>query len=82
MPPVLYNHTSGSIENGVPVVPNDLTLLPKFRGLYVGVTGNIVIQHVSGVSVTYMAVPVGLLPVAGYRVMATGTTAASLVALY
>jgi len=79
---IQYNHTSGSIENGIPAVPNDLTILPKFRGLYVGGTGNIVLQHVSGVSVTYTAVPVGMFPISGVRVMATGTTATNIVALY
>jgi len=77
-----YNHTSGSIENGIPVIPADATLLPKFRGLYVGVSGDITLQHIDGTSVLYSTVPVGLFPVAGVRVMLTGTTATGIVALY
>jgi len=79
---VQYNNTSGSIENGVPITPSDVTLLTKFRGLYIGVSGDLNIEHVSGTSVLYLNVPVGWLPFSGVRVMSTGTTATSIVALY
>lgn len=68
------------------VTPSDVTLL-NFRALYVGVTGNIAIKHTSsGTAVTYVAVPAGtILPVetgtGGGLVMATNTTASSIVAM-
>jgi len=67
----------------IPVVPSDVTILPTFRGLYIGVTGNVTLLAVNDtVPTLLLAVPAGtLLPVYGTKVMATGTTAASIVAL-
>lgn len=53
-------------------------------GLYIGVTGNVTIiaaGDASGTPVTFANHPVGYLPVQVRRVMATGTTAGSIVAL-
>lgn len=50
------------------------------RGIYVGVTGNVTILTTGQNTVTFSAVPVGILPVNALRVNATGTTASSLVA--
>lgn len=62
------------------VTPSD-TVEQDFDALYVGVTGDVTIQHtVSSVAVLYKAVPAGtILPVKGQIVKATGTTATNLV---
>ena len=52
------------------------------RGIYVGVGGDIKVTTVDGDTVTFVAVPQGvILPVRAKRIFATGTTAASLVLL-
>ena len=79
-------HTSGAVRA---ITPNDSTDLPLgvCRGIYVGVTGNVSIDDLSGEtageSVVFVGLPAGsVLPVQTARVNATGTTATSLVALY
>ena len=54
----------------------------QFRGLYIGVSGDVVVVGPNDSAVTFANVPVGVLPVVGKRVNATGTTASSIVALY
>lgn len=70
---------------GVAVTPSDTVAVVggPFRALYVGATGNVAVLMLSGVVLTYVAVPTGsILPVSGSRVNATGTTATSIVALW
>lgn len=68
------------------VTPNDGTDLPggTTRGLYVGTGGNLIVyMGDSAVSVTFTGVPNGaILPLCVARVLATGTTASNIVALY
>jgi len=80
--PVVYTDRTGPIVHSVPVVPSDVLALPPTRAIYVGTPGNITLQHIDGTSVLFTAVVAGILPVAVVRVMATGTTAANLIALY
>jgi hypothetical protein len=68
--------------HGASVTTSDSTILPTFRSLYIGVTGNVAIRMPSGASVTFSAVPVGIFNVQGDQVLATGTTATNIVALY
>lgn len=68
-----------------PVTPNDARDLPDgaSRGLYVGASGDLtVVLAAGGAPVTLVGHPVGYAPLQVRRVLATGTTAASLVALY
>jgi len=67
--------------------PNKLVLDPYAKALYVGTAGDITLVtagdlSVAGTPVLFKAVPVGTLPVQVRRVLATGTTATDLVALY
>ncbi|MFC5342726.1 hypothetical protein ACETK8_06215 [Brevundimonas staleyi] len=68
------------------VTPNDTTDLPNLaKALYVGVTGDVRVVPVAspgGAAVTFVGHPVGYMPIQCARVMATGTTAGSLVALF
>lgn len=56
------------------------------RGLYIGVAGDVTVIMASdtgtGTSVTFKAVPLGILPIEVRRVKATGTAATNIVGLY
>lgn len=71
-------------EGAAAVTPSDTTELGPCKALYIGGAGNVAV-HTTGrdASVTFFAVPVGtVLPVSARRVLATGTTATNIVALY
>jgi len=70
-------------DGAASVTPNDgADLAFVARALYVGGTGNIKIDTPNGDTVTFNAVPVGVLPVRANKVYSTGTTATNIVALY
>ncbi len=70
-------------DGAASVTPNDgADLAFVARALYVGGTGNIKIDTPNGDTVTFNAVPVGILPVRANKVYSTGTTATNIVALY
>lgn len=66
----------------VPVTPSDTTVV-DCRGIYVGTTGDLVLQaYAGGPSVTFASVAAGIEHALGaYRIMAA-TTATDIVALY
>lgn len=65
------------------VTASDATIIPKTRALWVGVTGNVAVRMAGdGSLVTFTAVPVGVLPVQVDKVLSTGTTATTMLALY
>jgi hypothetical protein len=66
----------------VAVTTNDSTIIPTTRSLYIGVTGNLTVRMARGENATFANVPVGIFPVQVDRVLSTGTTASSIVALY
>jgi hypothetical protein len=84
----IYAHTTPGLTSpaidGNMVVPSDSgDLAHVTRALYVGTGGQIAAQLVSGSTITLSAVPAGtLLPLRVRRVMATGTSAGDLVALW
>jgi hypothetical protein len=68
------------------VVPSDTVDFVRpnevIRGVYVGVTGNVVAVTEGGIAVTFTAVPAGaILPIRCRRINATNTTATNMVAL-
>lgn len=68
----------------VAVTPSDsvdISGLSRVRGLYIGVTGDVVVVDSQGNAVTFSNVPVGILPVQCIRVNETSTTATNIVAL-
>ena len=72
-----------SAHGAVAVTKSDSTVLPTTRALYIGVTGNVAVTMADdGTVVTFVAVPVGILPVQVTKVMSTNTTASSMIALY
>ena len=75
---------SGPGEQFFAITPSDSTNFTyTVRGIYVGVTGNVVAINEAGTAVTFIAVPAGtILPIYAQRVNSTSTTASSLVGLY
>lgn len=71
-----------SAHGAVAVVPNDTTVIPTTRGLYIGATGNLKVTMADGTVATFASVPVGVLPVQVQIVWAAGTVASSILALY
>ena len=68
-------------EGAVAVTPSDATVIVG-KAIYVGGAGNVAVTTAAGGVVTFIAPPVGtVIPIAFTKVMATNTTATSLVAL-
>ena len=83
-----YKNMMGGLESparvAAAVTPDDLNdLVNTSRSIYVGTAGDVAV-HMIGQSapVVFKAVPVGVLPIRVDRVLATGTTAADIVALW
>ena len=76
--------TNDPYTNAVAVTPhdtNDLTYVT--RGVYVGGTGTLKVNMQDSGTVTFAGVPAGtLLPIRATRVYSTGTTAATILALW
>ena len=75
---------SGSIGHLASVVPNDAADLPDgvARGLFVGEAGDVAVVDPAGSTVILASAGSQYHPVLVSRVLATGTTAARIVALY
>lgn len=71
-----------SAYKGAAVTPSDTTQLEVTRGLYIGGAGNLVVTMADGNNVTFANHPVGYAPIQVTKVLSTGTTATSIVALY
>lgn len=72
-----------SAHSAFVVTPSDSTIIPATRGLYVGTAGNInVVMAEDENTVLFTAVPAGsILPIQVIKVLATSTTASTIVAL-
>lgn len=71
----------------LPVTTSDTNRLAEVdgrlpRALYIGVSGDVVVKDAKLQSGTFKDVPIGILDVQPYIVMATGTTATNIIALY
>lgn len=65
------------------VTPNDSTDLTQVpRWLYIGGAGNLAVVMANDDSVTFVSVPVGRFDIRVSRILATGTTATNIVAVY
>lgn len=71
-----------SAHGAVAVTPNDSTVFPVCRALYIGGTGNLAVRMADGQTVTFASVAVGIFPIQVDQVLATNTTATSIVAMY
>lgn len=71
-----------SAGSAAAITPNDVTTFAATRGIWVGVSG-VVVATINGVNITFVGAVAGsIIPIAATRVLATGTTASNLVALY
>jgi len=79
-----YPHLESPAENGYSIVPSNVSDLPYItRKLYVGGTGNIVLNTSGGDNITLVGVQIGtVLNIRASRVFSTGTTATNIVGLY
>ena|ERR1017187_4353736 len=59
-----------------------LALTAPVRAIYVGVSGDVKVDMVTGGTVVFKAVPVGVFPIQAVKVYATLTTATNLIGLY
>jgi hypothetical protein len=75
------NATVGA-HGAVAITPNDTTVIPVTRAIYVGVAGDIKVTMADGQAVTFSNVPVGVLPIQVQVVWTTGTSATTMLALY
>jgi hypothetical protein len=74
---------SGPVVDVGTVTPNDSTTIEVTRAIYVGTAGNLAVRIGSGASVVFKSVGAGtILPIRADRVLATGTTAGDILALY
>lgn len=64
------------------VTPSDSTVLAPTSGIYVGVAGVLVVTMASGNTVTFTGIPAGFHRISVTKVLATGTTATGIVAMY
>ncbi len=78
----------GPSQQFATVSPSDTNYLPVVaRAIYVGVAGNLAVvpyddSNAPGAVVVFVGAAVGYHPISCKKVMATGTTATSIVALY
>ena len=72
-----------SAGGAIAITKSDTTQYNGLRGVYVGGTGDVTLGMFDGTTVTFSAVPVGvIIPVKAQRVMSTGTTATLLTGLF
>lgn len=64
------------------VTTSDSATINPTKGLYIGVTGDVVVTMKDGSSATFKAMPVGMYYLSVTKVKATGTTATNILALY
>lgn len=76
------NGRGAYIEHAIAATPSDSTTYTPSSGVYVGVSGNLAVTHPSGAVITYTNIPVGLHPISVTKVMATNTTATSIIVVY
>lgn len=83
MPQPLESRLLQSFQDAAVVAPNDsVDIARPANAIYVGTAGNIVLRTMGGTTLTFLAVPAGILDVQTARILNTNTTAAGIVALY
>lgn len=72
-----------SAVRGVAVTPSDSATIPPTKGIYVGTAGNLAVTFPDGSVVTFTGIATGIVhPLCVTKVMATNTTASTIVAVY
>lgn len=69
-------------QDGAPITPSETVDIARpAMAIYVGTTGSVVVRTIPGTTLTFLAVPVGVLNVQA-KGIGTATTAGGLIALY
>ena len=76
-----YTYTANGLVDTLFSDTVDLPAFQLYRGLYIGVAGNIKFNDHDGNTVGPIAVPQGVLPLRVRRIWATGTTVTSVLGL-
>lgn len=77
------SHVSDPGKFAAAIAPSDVTdLTAVTRAIYVGSAAGNIVAIINGVAITFVAVPIGILPIQASRVNSTGTTSTNLVALW
>lgn len=77
------SHVSDPGKFAAAIIPSDVTNLTAVtRAIYVGSAGGNIVAIINGTAITFVAVPIGILPIQASRINATGTTSTNLVALW
>jgi hypothetical protein len=77
----MANPVDPGYTSAAAITPSDVTVV-NFRAFYVGVSGNVTIDPLNGLSNTTLTLVQGrIYPIAITRVYATGTTATNLIGL-
>jgi hypothetical protein len=75
--------TKSGATGAAPITPNDTTDIATTKGVYVGGSGNLTAIMSNGDTVTFIGMSAGMIhPLEVTRILATGTTATNLVAVY
>ena len=78
-----FSHSSASATRAASVTPSDTADMARAPvGLYIGGGGDVAVEMVGGGTVTFVAVAGAVLPIQPRKVLATGTTATGIIALY
>jgi hypothetical protein len=77
------NPATFAAGNAAAITKNDTTNIAPTRAIYIGGQGDLAVRMIAGNNVTFFACPAGLLlPVQVDRVLATGTTATNITAVW
>lgn len=77
------NALSDPAQNAFAVVPSDVAdLAQATRAIYIGGAGHLAVTMVGGETVTFLSLPQGVFPICVRRILATGTTATNMIALW
>ena len=77
------SYTAQPAKFSATVTPSDVTSLDSpTTCLFIGVSGDVSVEMVGGMTQVFANVPVGILPVQCTRVNSTGTTATNIVAMW
>lgn len=73
----------GSVASAAAVTPSDSAYIATTKGIYVGGAGNLAVEFANGTTATFTAISIGIIhPISVRKVLATGTTATTILALY
>lgn len=75
--------TAGEARNYTTITPNDTTVIPETNGIYVGVSGDLVVTRPDGTDVKWPNIAAGIIhPIHAIKIKLTNTTAANILAVY